>query len=371
MDFFTSSLKREEAVMIAFFLRRVCFLLSLLVPSLFVTGCDQSDKDISSMEKIASYEGGDRGQRLIAAAKKEGSLSFYTSLAAQKLEKIAADFENRYGIKVNTWRAGDDKVLQRILIETKAGRFDFDAVHMESTELEALHREKLLQEIKSPYLKDLIPEAVPPHRQWAPTVLNVIVQAYNTDKVKKTELPKTYEDLLDPRWRGRLGFESKDQEWFYTVVKDMGEERGLKFFKDLVSRNGLSVRSGHSLLNNLTASGEIPLALTVYSHMPMLAKREGASIDWFVIEPAIAISFGVGVSQKAPHPNAAVLFYDYMINDAQQLLASMDYVPTNKKVASPLQGVQIKLVDPAVVLDSYEKWNKLYEEIILRPKPNP
>src|SRR5713226_9309320 len=291
---------------------RFRLVVAILSASLLIPACEKSGDAGSPVEKVAMYEGSDRFERLLTAAKKEGSLSLYTSLAATTLEEFTSDFEKRYGIKVNAWRAGDDKVLQRALIEAKAGRFDFDVVHAVSVEMEALHREHLLQEVKSPHLKDLIPQALPPHREWTATVLNVIVQAYNTDKVKERRLPKTYQDLLDPKWRGRLGFEAKDQEWFFTVVKDMGEEKGLKFFRDLVAGNGLSVRSGHSLLNNLVVSGEVPLALTVYSHMVEQAKEKGAPIDWFVIEPAIAVPIGVGVSKRAPHPNAAVLFYDYM-----------------------------------------------------------
>jgi iron(III) transport system substrate-binding protein len=267
---------------------------------------------------------------------------------------------------VNVWRAGTDKVLQRVLAEAKGNRFDFDLVNMSSPEMEALHRERILQAVKSPYLNDLIPGAVPAHREWAATYINVWVQAYNTGKVKKDELPKNYLDLLDPRWKGILGIESKNQEWFSTVVKEMGEDKGLKFFRDLVAKNGVSVRTGHSLLNNLVVSGEVPLALTVYSFMPEQAKQKGAPVEWFAIEPAIATSFSIGLSRKAPHPHAAVLFYDYMITDAQKLLAQLQVVPSSAKIESPVKHLKIKLVDPNAVLDESEKWKKLYEDIILR-----
>jgi len=315
---------------------------------------------------VAMNEAADRQARLLKGAKREGSLVFYTSIAATNVEKIAADFEKKYGIKVNVWRAGTDKVLQRVLAETKSNRFDFDLVNMSSPEMEALHREKLLQEVKSPYFGDLIAGGVPAHKEWATTYINVWVQAYNTDKVNKDELPKSYQDLLHPRWKGRLGIESKNQEWFSTVVKEMGEEKGLKFFRDLTQANGISVRTGHSLLNNLVVSGEVPLALTVYSFMPEQAKQKGAPIDWFAIEPAIATSFSIGLSKQAPHPNAAVLFYDYMLTDAQKLLAQMQVVPGNRNVESPVKNLRIKLVDPKVVLDESEKWNKRYEEIVIK-----
>ncbi|HLQ26037.1 MAG TPA: extracellular solute-binding protein [Acidiferrobacterales bacterium] len=317
-----------------------------------------------SLADIALYEGADRHQRLVAAAKKEGALLLYTTIAATTMEKIAADFARKYGVKVNSWRAGTNKVLQRVLTETKANRFDADAIHFGSPEMEILHQEKLLQEIRSPYFKDLIPNAVPPHKEWAATYVNLFVQAYNTDKVKKDELPKTYQDLLDPKWKGRLGIESQDQEWFYAVVTDMGEGKGLKFFRHLVATNGLSVRTGHSVLTNLVVSGEVPLALTVHHYLPEQLKHKGAPIDWFAIEPAIGRANAIAVTKKAPHPHAAVLFYEYMISDGQKLLAEMDYVPTNKKIPSPVKNLQIKLLDPSIVASENDKWTKLYEDTI-------
>ena len=348
-------------------LYKFCPLAVLLIAAGFTPAFSQTDKASSGVVEIANYQGANRAQRLIAGAKKERGLLLYTNIAATDIEKITPDFTRRYGVKLNVWKAGPDKILQRILREAKANRFEFDAVHISTPEMEALHRENLLQAVQSPHLNDLVPEAIPPHKDWAASFLSVWVQAYNTNQVKKEDLPKTYDDLLDPKWKGKLGIEAKNQEWFYTVVKDMGEEKGLKFFRDLVATNGLSVRSGTALLNNLVISGEIELALTVYNFMPEQAKQKGAAIDWFAIEPAIARGNAVGVSRKPPHPFAAVLFYDYMISDAQKLLVALHHVPTNKKVESPLKNIRIKLVDPAVVLDETEKSTRLYQEIVLRP----
>ncbi len=335
----------------------------------------EAAKEIASAANTALYSGADRDQRLVAAAKKEGSLLLYTSMRDKDIQKIAADFEKQYGIKVNIWRAGKNKVLQRTITEARGGRFEVDVVHNPSPEMEALHREKLLQRVESPYYKELVPAAaaVPAHKEWAAARIYVFVQAYNVNKVKKEELPKTYQDLLDPKWKGRLGIESKEQEWFFTLVKDMGEEKGLRLFRDIVAINGLSVRTGHALLNNLVISGEVPLALTVYSYLPEQAKRKGAPIDWFSLEPVIAYTDAVGVAKKSPHPNAAVLFYDYMISTAQPILAVMNHIPTSKKVASPFKNInmqQLKFIDPEKVLDEYERWTKLYEDTILGRAPN-
>jgi iron(III) transport system substrate-binding protein len=319
-------------------------------------------------QDLFDYQGADRLEKIAAAAKKEGALTFYTTIAEKDLPAVLKPFEQKYGIKVTVWRAGTDKVLQRTVQEARAGRNDVDAIHFGSPEMEALSREKVLRAVNSPVHKDLLAGSVPAHREWAATILSVWVQAYNTGLVKKSELPKTYQDLLDPKWKGKLGIEAKNDDWFATVVQQMGgEEKGLAFFRKLVETNGISVRKGHTLLNNLVVSGEVPLALTVYNYMPQQAKEKGAPIDWFAIEPAIARSNAIGVARNAKHPNAALLFYEYLLGiDGQKAMVSIDYVPTNTKVESPVKGLKIVTTDPVRSLDEADKWGKLFEDTVTK-----
>jgi len=317
---------------------------------------------------LAQYEGADRMDKIVAAAKKEGTLTLYTTIAEKDLPVIVKPFEQKYGIKVNVWRAGTDKVLQRTIAEAQAKKYDVDAVHFGSPEMEALSREKILAPVQSPVHQDLMPAAVPKHREWAATILSVWVQAYNTQAVKKEDLPRTYQDLLDPKWKGKLGIESKNDDWFATVVHQLGgEEKGVAFFRELVARNGIQPRQGHTLLNNMVVSGEVPLALTLYNYMPEQAKKKGAPIDWFAIEPAVARSNAIGVARRAPHPNAALLFYEYLLGaDGQAAMVSIDYVPTNTKVPSPLKGLKIIQTDPIRTLDESPKWSKLFEDTVTK-----
>jgi len=319
-------------------------------------------------QSLNDYAGPDRMDKVVAAARKEGTLTLYTTIAEKDLPAIVKPFEDKYGVKVVVWRAGTDKVLQRAVQEARAGRNEVDAVHFGSPEMEALARERVLAPVTSPVHKDLLAGSVPSHRQWAATILSVWVQAYNTGLVKKSELPRTYQDLLDPKWKGKLGIEGKDDDWFATVVHQLGgEEKGIAYFRKLVETNGISVRKGHTLLNNMVISGEVPLALTVYNYMPQQAKSKGAPIDWFAIEPAIARSNAIGVSAKAKHPAAALLFYEYLLGpDGQKALTSIDYVPTNTKVESPVKGLKILATDPVRSLDEADKWSKLFDEVIAK-----
>jgi iron(III) transport system substrate-binding protein len=318
---------------------------------------------------IAMYDGPDREQRLLAGARKEGFLMFYTSLNEQNMALLVSGFEKKYGIKVRTWRSGADKVLQRMVTEAGAGRFDVDAVHPGSGELEALHREKLLLPVISPHHKNLFAAALPAHREWAPTFLSVWVQGYNTNAIKKEDLPKTYQDLLDHKWKGKLGIEAANDDWFGKTVTEMGEQKGLKLFRDIVAANGISARKGHSLLNNLVVSGEVPFAITIYNYMPEYSKKQGAPIDWIALDPVVARANGIGIARKAPHPHAALLFYDFLISDeGQKLFAEREYVPANRNIELPpkLKNANIRIIDPAQALDQSAKWFKEFHEIMVK-----
>jgi iron(III) transport system substrate-binding protein len=302
-------------------------------------------------------------QRLAAAAKREGTLNYYTSIPEKDVGVLAEDFRRRYGVRINLWRASSVKVLQRAAAEARANRWEFDVASVSSPEMEAMHREQLLQEVRSGHHADLLPEAMPSHRAWVPQFLNVFVQAYNTARIRKDDLPQSYAELADPKWNGRLGVEAADSEWYCGVIKNMGEEKGAKLFRDIVATAGWSVRSGHSLLANLVASGEVPLALTVYSYRIEQLKGAGAPVEWFGIDPVIGRSNGVGASRRPPHPNAALLFYEYLISDAQPLMVKMNYLAASRKAASSLRGVKVRFIDAGTSLDELERCAKAFDEL--------
>jgi iron(III) transport system substrate-binding protein len=313
---------------------------------------------------LAVYEGSDRTERLIAGAKREGEITIYTSAQTSDLGPVVEAYEKKYGIKANIWRAGSEAVLNRALQEARAGRHSVDVVETNGPELESLSREQILQLVKSPYHKDLIAPAIRPHGEWVGTRLNVFVQAYNTKLVKKDDLPKTWDDLTDPKWKGKLGIEQEDSDWLAGIYGEIGEERASKVFRQITAANGVSVRKGHTLLTQLVASGEVPLALTVYNYKAEQLRREGAPIDWFTIGNAIARPNGVGVARQAPHPHAAVLFYDFELSEeGQKIIAQREFVPTSSKIDTPLNKVPMTFVDARVSIDEYDKWKNLYTDL--------
>jgi iron(III) transport system substrate-binding protein len=302
----------------------------------------------------------------VEAARKEGSVTVYTSNAAPTIQVLSADFEKRYGVRVNVWRASSAKVLQRLTAEKKANRWEFDAVSVSALELEALYRENLLQEINSSSHAEMLEGTMPAHRGWAPQFINVFVQAYNTNAIRKQDLPQRWTDLLDARWKGMLGVEAGSSEWYCAVLKNL--KTGEELFRHIAARNGLSVRHGNSVLANMVVAGEVPVALSVYSHMIEEARQQGAPVDWFAIEPLIGRANGIGVSRKPPHPNAALLFYEYTLSDAQPLMLKLNYLSPLKKLPSALRGARMLLVDPEMDSAEVARCDKAYEALLRMKK---
>ena len=215
---------------------------------------------LTSADSPLLYDKADRADKLLAAAKQEGTLTIYTAFRPQDMPTLIAAFEAKTGIKVKFWRSGSDNVVQRIVRESGSKHQEVDLIMTPASEMLALEREHLLQAVYSPHVKDLIAQAQVSSRRSSNMIMNVVVQTYNTNVFKKENLPKTFQDLKDARFKNNLGIEAKAEEWFSKVVLTMGEDKGLALFKEIAQKNGLPPRLGVSLLHNLVIAGEVPIA---------------------------------------------------------------------------------------------------------------
>jgi iron(III) transport system substrate-binding protein len=315
---------------------------------------------------ILSYQGADREQRLIEQARKEGTVSLYTSLAPTESQPMAEAFEKKYGIKVELWRSQSERVVQRVVSEAKAGRNTVDVIATNGPEMESLAREKVLTPYFTPHAADLPPASIPRHRLWMPDRLQFFVVGYNTNLVKREDLPKSIRGFADPKWKGKLAIEAGDAEWMATLVKKWGEAEGMAFFRKL-SEMRPDVRKGHPLLAQLVSAGEIAVCLTAYSANVETLKRKGAPIDYAPID-AIARAQGLGIARNAPHRAAALLYADFVLSadDGQRLYESMGRPPVNRKVKSKLSDFEHVYLDVVATVDEAEKWDKLWGELFLK-----
>ncbi len=317
-------------------------------------------------ELPAQYSGADRMQRLVAGAKKEGFLNLYSSAITEHMNVVIAGFQKQYGVKVRLWRGGSEEILQRAVTEARGRRFDLDVVETASPQIIAMGREKLLTPVATPVAAELMRDAIIPGEPWLPARIVLFTGAYNTNAVKKADLPKTYADLANPKWKGKLGIEADDNNWLMALCTALGEQQGLALLQKIVVTNGLSVRKGHTLMANLVASGEVPMGLTIYYHEVEPLKRSGAPIDELNLSPMFAFATGAGVARNAPHPNAAVLFHDYLLTDGQKILADQSNVPANVKYQRLPAGTQLSFFDVPKYMGESAKWTKAYKEILAR-----
>ncbi len=337
------------------------FIISVVIAACASAAWGQSPERNSA---VYLHEGADRAERLAAGARREGALVVYTSLATSESVPLTQAFEKKYGVKVELWRSLSDQVLRRALNEARARRHSVDVIETNAPELEALARERVLARFSSPHIADIPAWGVPAHRMWIADRVDFFVVAYNTGKVRREELPASYEGFLDPKWKGRIGLEATDQEWLAGLAKHWGEKRALEFFRGLVAMKP-DLRKGHVLLSEMVAAGDVPVSLTNYASNADSMKRRERPIDWKPVEPVIGRPQALGLSAFAPHPNAALLFADFVLSpEGQRLFDSMGRFPASEKVRSKLVTFPYLMLDPVALIDEDEKWLKYWNELV-------
>jgi iron(III) transport system substrate-binding protein len=295
----------------------------------------------------------------------KGPLQFYNWDQYINTDVVKA-FEKKYGVKVQLWRSLSENVLARTITEARGRRHGVDVIETNSPELEALAREQLISEFISPHAGSVHAWAVPAHRLWIGDRVDLFVAAFNTDRVRREEMPESYEGFLDAKWKGRLALEATDQEWLGAIVKHWGEARGTSFFRRLADMQP-DMRKGHVLLAQLVAAGEVPVGLTVYSGNAESIKRKGGPIDWAAVEPLVGRVQGLALAKNAPHPHAALLFADFVLSpEGMQLLHAFGRVPTSRDVKTVMDETSYVLVDPAQPAAETVRWQRMWKDLFGR-----
>ena len=308
---------------------------------------------------------------IIEGAKKEGALVVYTSMSVDQAQRILDVFKARYPfLKTTMFRAVGERLLTKIMTEAQAGKYDFDAVQSAESQAYFLKKKNLLQKYVSPETKNIQKPFFDPEGYWAAVYIMPNVIAYNTRMIKRNEVPKTDEDLLNPKWKGRIGMDHTKPEWFAWQLKRMGEEKGLAYMKKLGAQE-FRLYAGLSVVTNLLAAGEFPLVLNTYLHNVEDIKRKGAPVDWIVQDPVFTKFQPLGIGSKAQHPNAAKLFTDFMLSEeGQKVIASFGRVATRRGVTTNVQGLD-KLnyvIDNIGAGDDFNKNSELFRSIFGAPK---
>jgi iron(III) transport system substrate-binding protein len=302
---------------------------------------------------------------LLQAAKKEGKLVWYTSMAIDTSKPLVDVFEKQYAIKIDLVRAGEEQLLNRILTEARAGKWFFDAVS--SSAIQVLAMKNFLSPYASAESNAYVAELKDPQSRWTAVYNNNLVPVYNTKMLSEKEVPRDYADLLDPKWKGKMLMDATDYDWYGTLAVVWGKEAAVRYMERLAQQQP-AWRRGHGLLAQLIAAGEVPLGWA-YNFRVERMKTEGAPIEWVPsFNPIVTTINGVGLSAKASAPNAGKLFIDFILSKkGQEMIREMRRIPSRSDV-KPLAAkmdqskLRLKLV-PGEVMANIDRYAEEFRKI--------
>ena len=274
----------------------------------------------------------DAASRLIEGAKKEGTLVWYTALNLNDSEMLTKRFEQLYPfIKTETLRLSSFSLLSKIQTEARAGAFKADVIEIAGVLGHILKKDGLFAKYISPESRFYPDSVKDPEGTWTSFFMNTHVLAYNTKLVKKDELPKNYEEIINPRWKNKVTM-SEDFDIFGMMLKVMGRAKGLEFMRRLAAQ-GVSLKNSYSLAIQAVASDEVALGLNVYGTRTEEFKKKGAPVDWVPLEFTLASLEPLALGAKAPHPNSGRLFIDFLLSkEAQSLMRERFRIPSRPDV---------------------------------------
>lgn len=262
----------------------------------------------------------DTVEKLVEGAKKEGKLSVYYSLDDDNMDALMAGFQKTYPfLSVERYRAGGEAMAQKVVAEARAGQHLADVAWTSGSRFSWIWAEKILQPYDSPERKAFPPGALGDN--WVGAVTVNTVMAYNTNLVKKEDAPKTWADLADPKWKGKMIHEATNVTVLDGLMETVGKEKAIEIYKG-IAKNQPSIRRGHDTLAGQLAAGEMPLTATAYIYSIEALRKKGAPVDWVRTNPVFGEVMAMAILARAPNPNAAKLFVDYTISqEGQQILA--------------------------------------------------
>jgi iron(III) transport system substrate-binding protein len=305
----------------------------------------------------------------IEAAKRESEVVVYASMNLSEAQTTIAAFEKRYPfIKVKLNRTGSEKLLTKILTEARAKKTFADVSQTVEFSMHLFARAGVLAR-HIPEANALYPKDFKEDGYWTTVYYNPYVIAYNTKLVPPGMVPRTYDDLLAPAWKGRMMMEGTKADWFAGMLQIMGQERGLQYMRGLAKQRP-SLREGHELLAQLVAAGEGALDINIPASSVDRMKERGAPIDWTAPGVAPAIMVGIGLSSQAAHPNAAKLYLDFALSrEGQKLFQGFGRLVARNDLASEqpaaIKAIKMAPVSPALA-DKMEEYARQLRAIFAR-----
>ncbi|MBI1993253.1 MAG: extracellular solute-binding protein [Deltaproteobacteria bacterium] len=307
--------------------------------------------------------------KLVAAAKKEGKVVVYGSLESDTVGTIKKAFQKKTGIEMEYWRASATKVMDRAMGEYRAGKPLFDIILTNDNPMQIMLKEGIFAKYNSPSAADFPKDAIDPN--LGPRYRNVIVGVvYNKSAIKPADAPKSLEDLVSPKYKGKLVMPDPTQhttttQWVASLFKLMGKEKADKYIRDLAAMKPILVESLLPAAERVT-TGETPIAITYVKYVFIFGQK-GAPLDYVRLGKMMGDGHYLGLNNKAPHPNGGKAFIDYFLDDeSMNIMAKMGEFVNRKGVYPPLpdadkiQFVEMLDLDKKGFAEKKKEYSKLF-----------
>lgn len=310
--------------------------------------------------------------QLLAAAKKEGTVVVYGSMNEGEALPLLKLFDDATGIKTEYVRNSDTGLIARIMVEARANKESWDV--LQTTTVSKMPA-SLFAPFDPPEAQHIMAEARDPDHRWYGVYANYNSPGYNTNLVKASDLPKTYDDFLSHKeWAGKVAIDFSDREWLRAIYEYYGAEKGEKLVKALIQNLNVATVHGHLALARAVGSGEYAVELNNFTNLIVNTKLGGAPTDFWAMDPVLLFFGQAGMSAKAPHPNAARLFVNFMLSkEGQQQLTTKGRLPTRADVPTNPPGVLKAFAGRKIHISQMtasedQEWLKRFKNLFDQPR---
>lgn len=350
-----------------------------LAAALSLTACGGGGGGSADVAKVAQYTKSDRTDMLVSGAKKEKHLVWYTTLIPTEVSKPLADaFHKKYPyITVQLYRGDSNEVAQKVIQEYRARSYRVDVVDGTGTAT-ILRKAGFLQPFRSPQLAPYPAQFKDKDGYWGTELLYYMVLAYNKRLVPGASAPRSYQDLLDPKWRGKMAWSTSSGSGAPTfvgnILSTMGQTKGMAYLRKLAKQQIHNVNSsGRSVLDQVVA-GQFPIALQVFNHQVANSAADGAPVGLEPLQPVTCQLGRISLAKRAPHPHAAMLFLDFMFSkEGQQIIRDRGDIPADPQVPArraslkPGKGTFTANYIPADrAASQVTHWNQIYQKLFVQ-----
>lgn len=314
---------------------------------------------------------------LEAAARKEGQVVWYSTLIINQIVRpIAEAFQKKYpGIELQYSRQANSDIALKVMNESRARRIQVDVVDG-TNGIDPMMDAGLLAEYRPVAATDYPADIKDTQGRWTAMNLFFLTTNYNTELVKPADVPKTFDDLLNPKWKGKIAWTSDPTPqgppgFIHNILTLKGQEKGIEYLKRFAAQEPVLIPASQRVVMDKVIAGEYAICVMCFNHHATISAALGAPAGWIKMEPVVEVTNLLAIVKGGPHPNAARLLAEFILSDeGQKIFADNDYVPANPKVAAKVPDLKpdaghfaASLITPAAIREGLPKWTATYREL--------